>query len=148
MSSFDYFSIAKQYGVNEKKEADNVNLDLVSKSIIGGIVPHAGYVYSGYETYHFFDIVRRSRIHFETILILCPNHRGIGPGVSVDGTDFWNTPLGKVPLDKDFVALLGIPVSIEAHAYEHSAEVMLPFLKEYLDYEFKIVPIILVIVFQ
>jgi len=44
-------------------------------------------------------------------------------------------------LDKDFIALLGTPVSTEAHAYEHSAEVMLPFLKEYLEYDFKIVPI-------
>ena len=125
----------------EKEEADDVNLSLATKNIIGGIVPHAGYVYSGYEAYHFFDIVRRSGVRFETIIILCPNHRGIGPGVSVDGNDFWDTPLGKVPLDEDFIALLGIPVSSEAHASEHSAEVMLPFLKEYLDYEFKIAPI-------
>jgi AmmeMemoRadiSam system protein B len=125
----------------EKKEAENVNLSLISKNIIGGIVPHAGYIYSGYEAYHFFDIVRRSNIHFETIIILCPNHRGIGPYISVDGNDYWETPLGKVPLDKDFIALLGIPVSTEAHKYEHSAEVMLPFLKEYLDFEFKIVPV-------
>ncbi|MFC2125185.1 AmmeMemoRadiSam system protein B [Bacteroidota bacterium] len=125
----------------EKKEAGNINLDLITKNIIGGIVPHAGYVYSGYEAYHFFDIVRRSQIQFETIIILCPNHRGIGPGVSVDGNDYWEIPLGRIPLDKDFIALLGTPVSMEAHAYEHSAEVMLPFLKEYLDYDFKIVPI-------
>ena len=125
----------------ENKEKKHLNLSLVSKKTIGGIVPHAGYVYSGYEAYHFFDIVRRSGVRYETVIILCPNHRGIGPSVSVDGNDYWEIPLGKIPLDKDFIALLGIPVSNEAHKYEHAVEVMLPFLVEYFDFDFKIVPI-------
>ena len=39
------------------------------------------------------------------------------------------------------VEALGIPVSSVAQSEEHSGEVMIPFLKYFFDYDYKIVPI-------
>jgi AmmeMemoRadiSam system protein B len=61
--------------------------------------------------------------------------------VEADSNDVWETPLGKVDLDKEYIELLGLPVSNQAQRREHSAEVMLPFLQHWLDYPIKIVPV-------
>jgi len=125
------------YRAEEKK----IDISLAGKNIIGGVVPHAGYVYSGYEAVHFFEVIKRSGQQFETIIIINPNHTGFGAYVEADSNDVWETPLGKVDLDKEYIELLGLPVSNQAQRREHSAEVMLPFLQHWLDYPIKIVPV-------
>ena len=40
------------------KEKENIKNSLSEKTIIGGVVPHAGYIYSGYEATHFFEIIK------------------------------------------------------------------------------------------
>jgi len=127
----------KLYRSEEKK----IDTSLAGKDIIGGVVPHAGYVYSGYEAVHFFEIIKRSGKQYETILIINPNHTGYGAYVEADSSDLWETPLGSVELDSEFIGLLGLPVSDLAQRREHSAEVELPFLQHWLDYPFKIVPV-------
>lgn len=123
------------------KERDRINLNLSYKNIIGGIVPHAGYVYCGYEAIHFFEILKHSRTKYDTIVILNPSHSGHGHDISVDTNDAWETPFGWVRIDKEFADKLNIPESDVAQKYEHSGEVMVPYLQYWLDYKFKIVPI-------
>ena len=123
------------------KEKDKIDIKLSEKKIIGGVVPHAGYIFSAYEAIHFFEIIKNSDEKFETIFIINPNHTGYGSEIALDDNDFWETPLGKVELDKDFIEKLNLPISNIAHKYEHSAEVMLPFLQYKLNYDFKIIPI-------
>ncbi|MBM4158410.1 MAG: AmmeMemoRadiSam system protein B [Ignavibacteria bacterium] len=123
------------------KEKDNINLSLSKKKIIGGVVPHAGYMFSAYEAVHFFEIIKSSNIKYDTIFIINPNHIGLGAEIALDENDFWETPLGKTELDKQFMTCLPFKESSEAHKYEHSGEVMLPLLQYFLDYDFKIVPI-------
>jgi hypothetical protein len=125
---------------SEKKE---VNTDLIGNTIIGGLVPHAGYMYSGYQAVHFFEILKRSKQKFDTFVIINPNHTGYGEEISLDDHDAWETPLGTLSLDKELSELLLFPYSPEAHRYEHSGEVMLPLLQYFIDYEFKILPITL-----
>lgn len=123
-------------------EKSKIKNELSNKKILGGIVPHAGYKYSGCESIHFFEILHQDfKVFFDTIFILNPNHHGYGPEIAIDEHDSWNTPLGTVPLDKDMVDALAFPLSSDAHKYEHSGEVILPFLQKFLDYDFKIVPI-------
>ncbi len=123
------------------KEKKNIDLSLSKHKIIGGVVPHAGYMFSAYEAVHFFDIIRNNTQQYDTIIIINPNHTGYGYDIDLDSNDFWETPFGTLSLDTDFMSHLPFSVSTEAHKYEHSGEVMLPLLQYFLDYEFKIIPI-------
>lgn len=122
-------------------EKKNFKEKIEIKKIYGGIVPHAGYIYSGYQAVHFFELVRNANIKFDTIIIVTPNHTGYGKSIALDTNLFWETPFGKVEIDHEFCNELGFEKSEEAHKYEHSGEVMLPFLQYFLAYQFKIVPI-------
>lgn len=122
------------------KEKNKIKISLAEKRIFGGIVPHAGYIFSGYEAVHFFEIIKNSR-QYDTIIIVNPNHTGYGEFISVDDHDAWHTPLGSSNIDLEFAAALEFPLDKAAQMFEHSAEVMLPFLQYFLDYEFKILPI-------
>jgi len=115
--------------------------DLKIRQIIGGIVPHAGYVYSGYEAMHFFEILRQFHQPVDTFVIIHPDHYGMGEDMSVDGHDQWRTPLGTVSVDDELRAQLSIKASTTSEAKEHSAEVILPFLQHYVQHEFRILPI-------
>jgi AmmeMemoRadiSam system protein B len=122
-------------------EKDKINYSLSGEKIIGGISPHAGYMFSAYQAVHLFEILKRSEQQFDTFIIINPNHTGYGAEISVDENEAWETPLGIVPVDSDFQAELGFTVSSLAHRYEHSGEVMVPMLQYFLDYEFKILPV-------
>ncbi len=125
----------------DRQEEANFDPDLEQYKIIGGIVPHAGYMYSGYQAVHFFKVLKKSEQAIDTVVIINPNHRGMGPGVAVDDNSAWTTPLGDMEVDSEFCRALDIPVSSSAHDNEHSGEVMVPFLQYYLEEPIKIAPI-------
>jgi hypothetical protein len=106
--------------------------------VIAGIVPHAGYMYSGWVAAYVYSKLPPA----ETFIILGPNHRGVGSGVAVS-QETWLTPLGEVLPDLDFIASFPrkiIDTDEDAHRMEHSIEVQLPFL-QYLFKDFKLVAI-------
>jgi len=122
-------------------EAGKIDYSYARKDIIGCVVPHAGYVYSGYEAMHFFEIIRRSAENYDTFIIINPNHTGYGEYIEVDSNDSWETPLGNVQLDTEFARQLDLPRSDRAQMQEHSAEVMLPLLQKSHAKDFRIIPI-------
>ncbi len=134
-------SLSAQISEIHTEEIPKINRELAKKKIMGCVVPHAGYIYSGYEAVHFFDLISNTDEKYDTFVIVNPNHTGMGVPLAIDSHDYWETPLGSVELDRELMEQLGIPESAMAHQYEHSAEVMLPFLQHFLDYRFKIVPI-------
>lgn len=114
------------------------------RSIKGIISPHAGYEFSGPVAAHSYLELAEDGLP-ETVLILCPNHTGMGTGLSTMTEGSWLTPLGEVPIDGDFAAELvdNYPLLDDeptAHMREHSCEVQLPFLQQ-LGQDFKLVPI-------
>lgn len=124
------------------KEAKLIDYSLGKNQILGGIVPHAGYMYSGYEAIHLYELIRYSQIQFDTIVILHPNHTAlVAEDLTVAGSDAWETPLGKLEVDSEFAKMLKLPRNTIAHQIEHSAEVQLPFLQLFLREGFKILPI-------
>lgn len=123
------------------KEKENINFDLAQYNLIGGIVPHAGYMFSAYQAVHFFAIAKLAESEFETIVIINPSHSGIGHEIAIDGNDYWSTPLGKTEIDKELANEINLPQSEIEQEREHSGEVMLPLLQHFLNYEFKILPI-------
>ena len=116
-----------------------------SKNLLGLIVPHAGYKYSGPVAAHSYYQLASAGI-FESVIILGPNHTGLGSGVSTMTEGEWNTPLGDVPIDADLAREIVdssdlVDVEDEAHRNEHSIEVQLPFLQFIYPRRFKFVPI-------
>ncbi len=113
------------------------------RKIVGAVVPHAGYIYSGYEAgYVYYELSKQKKP--EAVVIVGPNHHGLGSLVAVSMQD-WETPLGIVKNDRElserFYKNCGIiDLNEEAHAYEHSIEVQLPFL-QFIYEDFKFVPI-------
>jgi AmmeMemoRadiSam system protein B len=97
---------------------------------IGCIAPHAGYMYSGGvagAVYTHIVIPRQC-------IVLCPNHTGLGPPLSIMSSGAWQTPIGEVNIDADVAEGLKsrMPQLTEdqsAHYREHGIEVQLPFLQ-------------------
>ncbi|MEM0453317.1 MAG: AmmeMemoRadiSam system protein B [Sulfolobales archaeon] len=117
-----------------------------SKESFGYVVPHAGYMFSGPVAAHtYYRVAKEGRP--ETFVILGPNHTGIGTAVSVYDKGLWSTPLGDVEIDSELALEVlkhsnYVDVNYDAHKFEHSIEVQLPFL-QYLFKDFKIVPIVI-----
>jgi len=115
-----------------------------NKQIKGLVVPHAGYIYSGAIAAHSYHILAKNSFA-DTFIILGPNHTGMGSGVSVMTEGSWLTPLGRVPINEKLSKLLWkdiIDKDENAHMYEHSIEVQLPFLQFSAgDKKFDFVPI-------
>jgi AmmeMemoRadiSam system protein B len=108
------------------------------RQVLGAVVPHAGYIYSGNTAAYVYSALPRA----DTFVLLGPNHTGYGSPVSVSG-ESWSTPLGEVSSDTEFIKALPkriIDLDEAAHKYEHSIEVQLPFLQHRFG-DFNIVPI-------
>jgi hypothetical protein len=108
------------------------------------VVPHAGYIYSGPVAARAYEDLAPARGIVKRVVLLGPVHRVPVRGLALASADFFDTPLGRIPLEKDVVQKLkGLPqvvTSDSAHALEHSLEVQLPFLQKALG-EFSLVPL-------
>lgn len=120
------------------------------RKIFGLISPHAGYTYSGPIAAHAYHHLAGDGLP-EDIILIGPNHTGVGGAISLYPNGVWHLPLGDLVVDKDFTEKLSeaepyIDLSVDAHVYEHSIEVQLPFL-QYLYSKvgktFRIIPIIM-----
>ncbi len=94
----------------------------------GLVAPHAGYVYSGAvagAVYARVEVPPR-------VIVLGPNHTGLGKAAALWPGGVWRLPSGDVPIDAALTeALAASPLvarDIEAHLLEHSLEVQVPFL--------------------
>jgi len=115
------------------------------KKIVGIIVPHAGYMYSGHVAAHSY-LAMGSDGTPETVLILGPNHTGLGSGVSIMSDGVWRTPLGDVAIDSELAVRIWrssgmVDLDESAHRYEHSIEIQLPFLQYLYGDSVKFIPI-------
>jgi AmmeMemoRadiSam system protein B len=105
------------------------------------LVPHAGYIYSGStagKTFASSDLPPR-------LVLLCPNHTGMGAELSVWARGSWRTPLGDTPVDEEMAeglleAMPELSDEPGAHLREHAIEVQLPFLQVMLE-RFTVVPV-------
>lgn len=113
--------------------------------LVALIVPHAGYQYSGLTAAHAYKLLAQRS--YETVVIIGPAHQAIVNGAAIDPADAYETPLGKVSVDKEVAEELvksnpSIYYDAQVHAQEHSIEVQIPFLQAVLK-DFKIVPIVM-----
>jgi len=104
-----------------------------SEKIKAVIVPHAGYIYSGYtanSVYANLDVANYSRI-----AIIGPSHRIYFKGTSISLHTKFDTPFGELGIDTSYAKYLlskfDLGFAQEVHA-EHSTEVQVPFIMHYL----------------
>jgi len=94
------------------------------------MVPHAGYVYSG----RVAGLTLAQANLAGTLLLLGPNHTGMGAPLAVWSKGGWSTPAGTMQVDEPLAQALldaqgGLVHDESAHLREHSLEVLLPFLE-------------------
>jgi len=104
---------------------------------LGIVSPHAGYIYSGQVAAYAFSRIEPG--FSGTFVVIGPSHHGYLTSVSAIP---WETPLGLVDTDTEFVGALDIPVDEPSHAEEHSIEVQMPFIK-YRFPRARVVPIMM-----
>jgi MEMO1 family protein len=96
---------------------------------LGVVAPHAGYIYSGALAGKTFARVQVP----QRVIVLGPNHTGLGSPVSVIASGAFQLPGAEVPIDDDLAAAIlkrvpGARHDPRAHEREHAIEVELPFL--------------------
>jgi AmmeMemoRadiSam system protein B len=108
------------------------------------IVPHAGYIYSGAIAASAYATLVPIAAHIRRVVLLGPTHRVAVSGLALPGVDVFDTPLGRINIDKaaaqSIANLPQVTVNTQAHAQEHSLEVQLPFLQSVLS-DFTLLPL-------
>lgn len=109
------------------------------------IVPHAGYVYSGQIAAYAFKAIQG--LDIKRVILIGRSHQQYFAGVVADGNDVWQTPLGDIAIDQDFIAELqklssALEIDSQPHQAEHSLEVEIPFLQKTLGNDMAIVPLL------
>jgi AmmeMemoRadiSam system protein B/AmmeMemoRadiSam system protein A len=113
------------------------------ENVIALVLPHAGYTYSGQTAVLGLKTTNRQ---YKRIVVIGPSHGArMEEVLSVPTVTHYETPLGEIPLDVEFIdELLKFPLfqSVpHAHTYEHSVQIELPLL-QYRQKNFKFVPIV------
>ena len=109
------------------------------------VVPHAGYCFSGAVAADAYRLVEGQK--FDLVVVVAPTHHHYFDGISIYSVGNYMTPLGEVEVNHELAAELinqhqEINFIPEAHRYEHSLEVQLPFLQVALG-EFTLLPMIM-----
>jgi len=117
-----------------------------NEKIFGVISPHAGYMYSGPTACHSYYSVSDQQP--ELVIIIGPNHFGLGCSAATIGESKWETPLGLVEVDFESALELEknsniIELDYFSHSKDHSLEVQIPMLQNIFSNKFRILPIIL-----
>lgn len=108
------------------------------------VAPHAGYVYSGQTAAYAYCTLQGKS--YRTVLLLGPGHFARFKGISIPSFTHYQTPLGKVEVERSICdkLLKKMPFTTHprAHLREHSVEIELPFLQQVLGQDFKFVPMV------
>ena len=113
------------------------------EGLVGGLVPHAGWMYSGRLAALTFKALATAD-QAQTLVLFGADHVGVARQGELYDTGVWRTPLGDVSIDEELTAaLLGsetFRAYPQAHDREHSLEVQVP-LVQMLFPEARIVPV-------
>ncbi len=138
--------VAGSFYPNSKEEIlafiDNFNksfklekpIDIKPKAVI---VPHAGYVYSGFTANLAYNLSSSLDKNFKRAIVIGPSHRTYINGASIALYDEFETPIGNIKIDKEYSLKLKEKYNFlhfeeELH-FEHSTETQAPFVKNYFD---------------
>jgi AmmeMemoRadiSam system protein B/AmmeMemoRadiSam system protein A len=130
------------YLADAKEDAEKIEGEPIAL-----IVPHAGYVYSGWVAAYAYRQIEG--LEYDTVVVIGDTHGGHGTApIAVWARGAYETPLGAVPVDEEVAAALlaadsRILFDRAGHESEHPVENQIPFLQRALSGDFKVVPIVL-----
>lgn len=115
--------------------------DVKKEDAFGVISPHAGYIYSGPVAGSVYSRV----VIPHDIIIIGPNHTGLGEPESIMCSGTWRMPGGDVEVNSNLAEIIRdnskyLRDDHLAHFREHSIEVQIPFLQHFRK-DIRIVPI-------
>lgn len=118
------------------------------RRILGLVVPHAGYFYSGAVAATAYAELAADGVP-EVVVIVGPSHRLGGFPAATQSAGAWETPLGRAQIEESTALALtaALPEMLDeprAFAYEHSLEVQVPFLQHLYGEALRIVPVMMV----
>jgi len=126
-------------------ESADTQLDPQYGKLRALIVPHAGYDYSGSTAAAGFKLLKGEK--YRRVVVIGAAHYEDVAGMSVLDVDAYQTPLGKVELDRAAIDPMHRSPLVMSHPYahdrEHSIEMQLPFLQAMLEPGWKLVPILI-----
>jgi AmmeMemoRadiSam system protein B len=103
------------------------------ETIVAGIVPHAGWTFSGQLAAMVFSAIKQRHDKVDTFIIFGAAHGYYGSSPAVYAQGSWLTPSGEAAVDEELAEAIlksGAAVSdAEAHQDEHSIEVQVPFIQ-------------------
>ena len=125
------------------EEAKAFKTDLPDR-ISGGVVPHAGWVFSGDLAAAVFSAIKQADENVDTFVIFGAVHSYVGPNPVIYSRGKWKSPLGEIDIDEDLADEIASSTSAISdnlkHISEHSIEVQVPFIQSLFP-NAKIVPI-------
>lgn len=119
---------------NQILEQQLTEKEVLTKIPRAVIVPHAGYVYSGFTANFAHRLLSNSKA--KRVIVIGPSHRVYINGLSGSAQESYETPCGDLRIDTGYLEKLKkhFPLTFaqKAHSVEHSTEVQMPFIKHYL----------------
>lgn len=118
---------------NKVLDENSVSIDK-NLNARGIIVPHAGYIYSGFTANLAFKYIPED---IQNIIVIGPSHKYGFDGASVSLYDKYPTPLGDLKINQELAKELVCEFPFlsfydEVHC-EHSTETQFPFIKNYKE---------------
>ena len=124
-----------------KNEVSSYIEEVKRENALGVISPHAGYIYSGKVAGSVYSRINIPR----DVIIIGPNHTGLGEPEAVMCSGIWHLPGGDVAINTDLADAIKnnskyLRDDHFAHIREHSLEVQIPFLQNFRS-DLRIIPI-------
>ena len=115
------------------------------KPIVAGIVPHAGWVFSGPLAAMVFNAIKKQNENVDCFIIFGAAHSYYNDIPAVYDKGVWNSPIGQIEIDEELAEKVlknkNAVSDYNAHKYEHSIEVQIPFIQHLFPFA-KILPIL------
>lgn len=114
----------------DTRKNHNININIIPRA---AIVPHAGYIYSGYTANFAYRFLKHANV--KRIIVIGPSHYHYFKGISGSYYERYETPCGPLKIDSAYLFALAKKFNIgfepKAHEKEHSTEVQFPFIQHY-----------------
>jgi hypothetical protein len=141
-------AVAGQFYPGTASEVDAALETFISPSVskrhaTAVVCPHAGWAYSGRTAGFVYSQVEIP----DRVILVGPNHQGVGSKYAVYAAGSWDTPAGSVPIAEPLAAALLdncelLAEDARAHDGEHSLEVQVPMLLR-VNPNVRIVPLLI-----
>ncbi len=108
------------------------------------VVPHAGFLYSGYTANFTYRMLQEKSAGKKRIIVLGKSEKARFLGISGSFYKKYKTPCGKLKIDIDYLDMLRTTCAVsfvESAHKERVTEVQMPFIKHYLS-ELKVVELL------